>query len=170
MSKFTTLASLLNLPGFRPDLEGARTRGSTTEQGLKTLTDRPVSEFTPDAALTVPGARYFEFPASELGGRLGAITFEKAVANPETKALLRLRDAGDHGVDFYLDVEVSDADLPSAEIGVAIIGPINDEGDLGWWTWYVSDEETKVTGTAMARSAATGTPIKFIGVKLHNGS
>lgn len=169
MSNLFNLSDLLNLSGFRPDLEGPRTRGSTTERGIQTLADRPITEFFPEKALTVPGARYFEFEASELRGRLGAITFEAAVANVETKALLRLRDAGEHGVDFYLDIDPSDADLPSAEIGIAIVGPIDDDGTLGWWTWYVSDEATKVTGTAMARKAATDTPIKFVGVKLHNG-
>jgi len=166
---FQYLSELNALPGFRPDLEGARTRGSTTERGIRTLTDRPIDEFFPEKALTVPGARYFEFDATELGGRLGAITFERAVANPETKALLRLRDAGEHGVDFYLDVDPADADLPVATIGIAIVGPIDEDDTLGWWTWYVSDGKTKVTGTAMAREKATDTPVKFVGVKLHNG-
>ena len=165
-----TLAQLLALPGFRPDLEGARKRGSTTEQALQTLPgSTPVSEFFPSKELTVPGARYFEFEASSLGGRLGAISFAEAAGNPITKVLLRCRDAGEHGVDFYLDCDPEEDELPPAPIGIAILGPLDDKGTFGWWTWYVATETTKVLGTSMARGKATNTPVALCAVKLHNG-
>ena len=165
------VADLLNLPGLRPDLQGPRDRGSTTQHGLDALDPfERVEEFTPeDERLTVPGARYFKFNARALDGLVGVITFAEAVADPATKALLRVRDAGDHGVEVFLDVDPTEAEFRPAPLGVAIVGPIDSEGTLGWWTWYVADETTLVTGTAMARGVATNCPVEALGVKIHNG-
>ena len=128
-TKINFVADLLNLPGLRPDLQGPRTRGSTTQHGLEALDPfSRVTEFVPDPALSVPGARYFKFDATALDGLVGVVTFAEAVANPETRALLRTRDAGDHGVEFYLDVCPTEAEFRPATHGVAIVGPI----DVPW--------------------------------------
>ena len=177
------LSDLLSLDGFRKDLEGPRTRGSLTVRGLEDLSDRDVTEFRPeDSALDVPVARYFRWPAVELGGLLGAVRFGDLTEEQD-----KLFDSrrGPHGREFFLDVDPADADLPPATIGVGIIGPSGTEKDeegtevldadgkpipvVGWWTWYVATEATLVVGTVEAQGEATGHPMHSIGVKLHNG-
>lgn len=169
MTKLTTLAALLALPGFRPDLQGPRTRGSTTERGLDALDPAtPVVEFTPTVG-NVPVARYFYFDASALGGRLGAAPLGSLSA--DLLPLLRVRHAGAHGPEMYLDRPLDAADLPPAGEGVAILGPIGKDGaELGWWTWYVAaGPESRVMGAMTARNVATDHPIASVAVKLHNG-
>lgn len=165
MTTFTTLASLIAL-GLRDDLKGPRTRGSLTEVGLDSLPgETPVTEFRPeDPALTVPVARYFRVDAPALGGRLGAVPMGSLTR--EQLSLLRTRDAGQHGIEIFLDVDPADASLPAVDHATLILGPVDDAGTLGWWTWFPGD----VTGTAMARDAVTDCPISKVGVKLHNGS
>ena len=174
MSTFNTLASLLAL-GLRADLQGPRTRGSVSEIGLDDLPgDTPVTEFTPDdPALTVPVARYFRVEAPELQGRLGAVKIGDLTT--AQLALFRTRndidpsvsdeDAREHGIEFFLDVSEADADLPAVGHATVILGPVDEQGTLGFWTWFPGD----VTGTAMARRKPTGCPFDKLGVKLHNG-
>jgi len=162
MSNLNTLSALLAL-GLRDDLKGPRTRGSVSEIGLEDLSDRPVTEFRPEIG-EVPVARYFRVEAPELQGRLGAVTLGDLT--PEQKPLLRVRDAGQHGVEFFLDVTPEDADLPAVSHATLILGPVDEQGTLGFWTWFPGD----VAGTAMAQGAFTDHPIKSVGVKLHNGA
>jgi hypothetical protein len=171
---FTTLAQLLAL-GLRPDLQGPRTRGSLTEIGLEDLDGNlPVTEFTPEnEALVVPVARYFRLEAPALQGRIGAV--QMGDLTRAQLALLRSRSdidpsipedkAREHGVEFYLDVEPENADLPSVSHATLIVGPVDDQGTLGFWTWFPGD----ATGTTMARNKVTTCPINLVGVKLHNG-
>ena len=172
--QFKTLSDLLTL-GLRPDLQGPRTRGSLSEVGLEDLPgETPVEEFRPEnPALEVAVARYFRVESSALGGRLGAVCIRDL--SREQLALFRTRndidpsipvkEAREHGVEFYLDVEPEAADLPSVDYATIIVGPVNEAGDLGFWTWFPGG----VTGTAMARGEATGCPFNLLGVKLHNG-
>ena len=164
MTTFTTLASLLAL-GLRDDLQGPRTRGSLTEVGLDALDpSTPVVEFTPEnAALVVPVARYFRIEAEALQGRLGAVPMGDLTR--EQLALVRTRDAGQHGLEFFLDVDASEADLPAVGHATVILGPVDKDGTLGFWTWFPGD----VTGTCMAQDKVTDCPINLVGVKLHNG-
>lgn len=165
---FTTLASLLTLPGFRPDLQGPRTRGSLTERGLNALDpETPVTEFRPTVG-NVPVARYFYFNADPLGGRLGATALGSLDAS--LWPLLRVRTVENHGLEMYLDRPADAADLPPANEGVAILGPIDADGTLGWWTWYVADgPESRVMGAMTAQGRATDHPSQSVAVKLHNG-
>jgi hypothetical protein len=159
---FTTLASLLAL-GLRDDLKGPRSRGSLTEIGLESLDgEKAVTEFRPEIG-AVPVARYFRVDAPELQGRLGAVPMGDLTR--EQLSLLRTRDAGKHGIEFFLDVPADGADLPSVSHATIIVGPINEEGDLGFWTWFPGD----VAGTAMAQDKVLDTPLNTLGVKLHNG-
>lgn len=176
MSNLTTLGALLALPGLRPDLKGPRTRGSLTDAGLESLDpSTPVVEFTPeDAALTVPGARYFRVETPTLNGRLGAVRY--GTLTRDQLALFRTRNdinpsipvekAREHGVEFYLDVDPDAADLPPVDFSTVILGPLDAEGTLGWWTWHPGE----VMGTAMARGKPTNCPLGLVGVKLHNGT
>lgn len=168
MTTLNTLADLLNLPGFRADLAGARTRGSLTARGLDAIDPTtPVVEFRPTVG-NVPVARYFYFDASALDGRLGAAPL--ASLGADLLPLLRVRHVDKHGPEMYLDRPADAADLPPAREGVAILGPVDDAGTLGWWTWYVaSGPESRVMGAMTARGAATDHPIASLAVKLHNG-
>lgn len=158
---FTTLASLLAL-GLRPDLQGPRTRGSLTEIGLEDLDgDLPVTEFRPEIG-DVPVARYFRVEAPQLQGRLGAEPLGNL--SPEQRERLRLRN-GEHGLEFFLDIDPSNADLPPVAHATIILGPVDEDGTLGFWTWFPGD----VMGTFEARDGVTDHPINTVGVKLHNG-
>jgi len=165
MASFT-LASLLALfpdAETRPDLHGPRTRGSLSEHGLDIVPgDREAVEFRPTVG-NVPIARYFRVETPEIQGRLGAVPLGDLT--PEQRAKVRLRDAGDHGIEFYLDVDPSEADLPPVSHVTVIVGPIDDEGTLGAWTWFPGDP----MGTAMARKEFTDHPVNSIACKLHNG-
>lgn len=160
---FTTLAQLLAL-GLRPDLQGPRTRGSLTEIGLEDLDpNTPVDEFRPEIG-DVPVARYFRVSrAAALQGRLGAEPLGNL--SPEQREALRLRN-GEHGLEFFLDIDPADAELPSVTHATIILGPVDEAGTLGFWTWFPGD----VMGTFEARDGVTDHPINSVGVKLHNGS
>lgn len=162
-----TLADLLRLPGYRPDLQGPRTRGSTTARGLETLhPTTPLVEFRP-AVGDVPEARYFFFEAAHLEGRLGAAPLGRLLSRD--LELLRVRH-GSHGLELFLDVDPNDADLQPAPEGVAIVGPLGPTVPLGWWTWYVAaGEPSRVMGTIMAGGYATNHPVSSLAVKLHRG-
>ncbi len=163
-----TLADLMSLPGFRADLRGPRTRGSTTERALDALDPTtPVVEFRPTVG-NVPVARYFYFDAQALGGSLGAAPL--GTLSPDLLPLLRVRHVDKHGPEFYLDRTADAADLPPAPEGVAILGPIDQAGTLGWWTWYVAaGPESRVMGAMTAQGKATDHPVASLAVKLHNG-
>ena len=176
MTEFNTLADVLALGGFRPDLQGPRTRGSLTEIGLRDLDPTtPVVEFTPEvSALVVPGARYFRLEAPALQGRLGAVRFGTLTRAQLTQFSTRndvdgtktAEESREHGIEFFLDIDPSAADLPSVDHAVLIVGPGGPDGTLIWWTWHPGD----VAGTVMARGKPTGCPIHLVGVKLHNGA
>jgi len=167
MTDLNTLSDLLNLSGWRDDLDGPRTRGSTTELSLNSLpSDRVVTEFRPPSWADVPAARYFRVEAPELNGKLGAVTLGDLT--PDQRKLLRIRDAGTHalknGFEFYLDVDLANADLVPVEHVTVIVGPV-EGSNLGWWTWFPGD----VVGVATADGKVSDHPISAVGVKLHNG-
>lgn len=178
MIDLTTIGALLNLPGFRDDLKGPRTRGSTTERGLDALDpDTNVSEFTPQAG-AVSVARYFRVEAPQLGGRLGAVSLKSLPA--DLLPLLRARDTENHGRELFLDRDESTADLPGAPFLTVILGPIpvrDDDGEpvtgddgepvttLGWWTWFPGEP----TGATPAEGSQPDDPQNLVSVKLHNG-
>jgi hypothetical protein len=160
---FTTLAQLLAL-GLRPDLQGPRTRGSLTEIGLDNIeASLPVTEFRPEIG-NVPVARYFRVDAPQLQGRLGAERLGDL--SPEQREILRVRN-GEHGLEFFLDMSPEDAAslLPSVDHATVILGPVDDDGTLGIWTWFPGD----VMGTFEARDGITDHPVNSVAVKLHNG-
>lgn len=162
----STLSDLLKLQGFRSDLQGPRTRGSTTEKGLDALDPAtPVTEFRPSVG-EVPVARYFYFAADALGGRLGAAPL--GALAPDLLWLLRVRYVENHGPEMYLERPLNVDHLPPATEGVAIFGPSTD-GDLCWWTWYAATPETRVMGTMTAQGKVTEHPLASVAVKLHNG-
>ena len=173
---FATLADLLSLPGFRADLKLPRTRGSLTARGLDALDGATlVTEFRPSVGC-VPVARYFAFDASSLGGKLGAAPLATILASADLRKLLSARNVDGHGLEMFLDRPASEASLPDAPEGIAILGPIDDAGTLGWWTWYVcAGETTRVLGCFEDFKPETGTgvatnhPAASLAVKLHNG-
>jgi hypothetical protein len=166
--KLNTFADIMALP-YDPSLMGPRTRGSTTERGLaNVLPESPIVEFRPTVG-NVPVARYFTFDASALGGKLGAVPFGSL--SPEEHANVRTRFVNEaHGIEFYFDRAPETVALPEAREGVVILGPVDDKGTLGVWTWYVCNgPETRVLGCLLARKQATDHPAASLAVKLHNG-
>jgi hypothetical protein len=157
---FDTLASLLAL-GLRPDLQGPRVRGSTSEKGIDSLDpSTPAVEFTP-AVGAVPVARYFRVETPDIGGRLGAVSLNDL--DPSLLPLLRGRDIENHGRELFVDIDPSEAVLPAVDFVTVILGP-DAEGDTVWWTWFPGAP----TGADLDELAASD-PKNRISVKLHNG-
>jgi len=159
---FNTLASILSL-GLRPDLQGPRTRGSLTDKGIDTLDpETPAVEFMPQAG-AISVARYFHVKAPDLGGRLGAVSLKSLPA--DLLPLLRARFVENHGTELFLDRDASEADLPAVDFLTVILGPVNDAGDLGIWTWFPGEP----TGATPAEGSTADDPQNLVAVKLHNG-
>jgi len=153
-------------------LFGARTRGSTTERCLTTLSDRPAVAFTPFPGATVKGAQYYMVLAPELKGLQGAIPFVEV--SQELMPLLEMRTVEDTicettgkpivTKELYLDrspKEAKAAGMVKQDYMVVIIGP---EGDP--WTWYLWPCLATFTVNGLANNEAG---VGNVAVKLHNG-
>jgi len=160
-----TLASLLALfdRETRPDLFGARSRGSVSETGLESLSDRPAVEFRPKVGAN-PVARYFRVECPEIAGRLGAVRL--ADLTEEQQKLLRVRHVENHGLEMYLDQSQESAVLVPVDHATIILGPSGDaehgeDSPLVPWTWF--------PGAPLGDLNSPETPLGDVAVKLHNG-
>ena len=138
-------------------LRGPRSRGSVSEKGLEALPqDREGVEFQPSKGVGIPGCRYLEFAAPEIGGRLGACRLADALAGG---LQVRVR-SGKHGYELFVDRDPQGVEMLSADSLTVILGP-DETGTFPEvvWTWH--------PGRPMA-SACAGV-CDDLAVKLHNG-
>lgn len=158
-------------PNARPWLFGARKRGSTTEQCITTLSERPVTPYTPPKGATVEGAQYFTVEAPELRGVQGAIALSEI--STELMPLLKMREAEPTTCattgkliitqELYLDRTLGQAKaygMPKQDTMLVIIGP---DGDP--WTWHPLPCLAAFTVNGLANTEAN---VGDLAVKLHN--
>lgn len=147
-------------------LIGPRTRGSTTEKGLDEVANVPLVEVTETLSHKVrrPRCRYFEAHVPDLGGRIGAVAYAKAMRSVygiDPNAIVRR--AGPHGHELVVDRPLQEIELPRTDTLYVILGPRNEypgfpEGIV--YTWHPGEPLRPLTGTE--------NPSPHTAVKLYN--
>lgn len=139
-AKYKTIGSIRNLvrqmkkgplSEYASTLIGPRTRGSISSVGLnKMLAKTPLVEFSPPKGVAQEGVRYFRARIPGLGGRLGAVPYNEAIAQKLTVS----ERAGKHGAELFINRAPNIKSMRPVDYATFIVGKENGKDVL--FTWH----------------------------------